>query len=226
MARVVSTKAGYDRWAAVYDTDGNPLTALEEPVVRRLLGPVKGKRLLDVGCGTGRHAVPLAQAGADVVGVDFSKGMLSRACARAEKAGAAAEFFVHDAKRPLPFKDGAFDLVISCLVLEHVKDLGGFFRQLARLVKPRGRVVVSAMHPAMFLKGTSARFTDPATGHKILPQSHVQTLSDYVLAATRAGLRIDEMVEKAADARLAKKYPRAVKHVGWPLLVAFRLSRA
>jgi ubiquinone/menaquinone biosynthesis C-methylase UbiE len=207
----VSVRRGYDRWAASYDSDDNPLTALEAPVVRRLLGRVRGKRVLDVGCGTGRHSVWLAQRGADVVGVDFSKGMLAKACERAGRAGVAAEFFVHDASRPLPLAARSFDVVLSCLVLEHVKDLDGFFRQLARVCRRDGEVVVTAMHPAMFLLGKSANFKD-ASGAKVRPKSqHGQTLSDYVMAAVRAGLRIDELLERD-DAK------------GWPALVVMRLS--
>ena len=47
------TQAGYDRWAAIYDHDANPLQALEGPRVRELLGDVRGLTVLDLGCGTG-----------------------------------------------------------------------------------------------------------------------------------------------------------------------------
>ncbi|HEX2522509.1 MAG TPA: methyltransferase domain-containing protein, partial [Terriglobia bacterium] len=82
---VVPTKDGYDRWSDVYDEDGNPLLLLEEPHVARLLGDVRGLSVLDVGCGTGRHAIRFAQQGAQVTGVDFSAGMLGKA---RQKAGA------------------------------------------------------------------------------------------------------------------------------------------
>ncbi len=59
----VPTEQGYDRWAAVYDSDGNPLVALEEPLTAALVGDVRGLRVLDVGCGTGRHALRFAAAG-------------------------------------------------------------------------------------------------------------------------------------------------------------------
>ncbi|HHH27333.1 MAG TPA: hypothetical protein ENK57_03145, partial [Polyangiaceae bacterium] len=64
--RVVSTKEGYDRWAKVYESDGNPLTMMEEPVVAMLLGEVAELDVLDLGCGTGRHSLPLSEAGARV----------------------------------------------------------------------------------------------------------------------------------------------------------------
>ena len=72
-------RAGYDRWAAVYDHEANPLIGLEEPVVREALGDVRGLAALDLGCGTGRHALWLAAHGATVTAVDFSEGMLAAA---------------------------------------------------------------------------------------------------------------------------------------------------
>src|SRR4051812_34257206 len=101
-ADVLPTREGYDRWAATYDTDGNPLVALEEPRIDSLLGDVRGLRLLDRGCGTGRHAVRLARAGAHVTAVDFSEQMLAQA--RAKPGAERFEFCVHDLSKPLPFE--------------------------------------------------------------------------------------------------------------------------
>ena len=96
--RVVSTRQGYDRWAKVYESDGNALTAMEEPVVAELLGPVADLDLLDLGCGTGRHSLPLSEAGARVTGVDFSGGMLEVARSK----GGEVTFVEHDLTEPLP----------------------------------------------------------------------------------------------------------------------------
>jgi malonyl-CoA O-methyltransferase len=216
------TRQGYDRWAEVYDTDGNPLVALEEPVVRRLLGPVRGRAVVDVGCGTGRHAVRLARAGARVTAVDFSEGMIARA--RAKPGADRVRFLRRAIDRRLPFADESFDRVLCCLVLEHIRRLGPFFAELARVCRRDGRVVVSAMHPSMWLKGDSARFYDPVTGDQIRPRSYRQSTSDYVMAAARAGLRLDHMSELAPDARFARRFPRALKHVGWPMLLAMRFT--
>src|ERR1700733_11583761 len=74
---VASVRSGYDRWAAVYERDANPLQALEEPVLRAEIGDVCNLSVLDLGCGTGRHSFWLVQAGASVTAVDFSPGMLA-----------------------------------------------------------------------------------------------------------------------------------------------------
>jgi len=215
-------RTGYDRWAAVYDRDANPLIGLEEPVVRVALGDVRGLAALDLGCGTGRHALWLAAHGAAVTAVDFSEGMLAEA--RRKPRAEAIRFLVHDLTTPLPLPDAAFDVVVSGLLLEHLPDLGGFFREARRVLRAGGRAVFSAMHPAMFLRGTQARFTDPESQEVIQPGSYPHQIADFVTAALGAGLRIDGLVERSADAALAARFPRAEKYVGWPMLVVLTLG--
>jgi malonyl-CoA O-methyltransferase len=215
-------RAGYDRWSAVYDSDGNPLVALEEPVVHAALGDVRGRAALDLGCGTGRHALWLAARGASVTAVDFSEGMLAKA--RRKPGAEAVRFLVHDLTAPLPLPDGAFDVVVSGLLLEHLPDLGPFFRETRRMLGPGGRAVLSAMHPAMFLRGTQARFVDPESQEVVQPGSYAHQIADFVTAALKAGLRVDGLVERSADAALAARSPRAEKYVGWPMLVVLMVE--
>lgn len=220
---VGGVRAGYDRWAAVYDHDANPLQALEGPIVRDRLGDVAGLEALDLGCGTGRHASWLAEQGAVVTAVDFSEGMLNEA---RRKAGAARiAFLTHDLHAPLPFPDGTFDVIVSGLVLEHLRELDKFFGEAQRVLRPTGRAVISAMHPAMFLRGTMANFRDPDSGDKIRPGSVPHSVSDFVTAALQADFNIQRISEHAPDAEQAQRVPRAAKYVGWPMLVVMELNK-
>ncbi len=79
------------------------------------------------------------------------------------------------------------------------------------------------MHPAMFLRGSQAAFTDPATGEKVRPGSHRHGIGDFVTAAARAGFRVETLSEHAPDEALAARYPRAEKYVGWPMLLVLQL---
>lgn len=219
---VVPTREGYDLWSEIYDDEANPLVMIEAPEVSRALGEVRGLSLLDVGCGTGRHAVALAKAGAQVTGVDFSNGMLEKARA---KPGAESVRFIHqDAAATLPFEPRSFDRVISCLVVDHVKDLASFFSELHRVCRDDGFIVVSVMHPAMMLKGVQARFDDPRTGRKIWPQSVPNQISDYVMGALDAGLRVAALSEHVMPQEVASRHPRAEKYLGWPILFLMRLA--
>lgn len=214
-------REGYDRWAAVYDHDANPLPALEEPHVREAVGEVRGLDVLDLGCGTGRHAIWLAADGARVTAVDFSQGMLEKA--RAKPGSEKVRFVVQDLHSPLSFSNASFDLVVSGLVLEHLRELSGIFNEAHRLLRPGGRAVVSAMHPAMFLRGSQARFTDPASGQVVQPGSVKHQISDFLMAAVGAGFHLEHIAEYAPDAAFASRYPRAEKYIGWPMLVIMKL---
>jgi ubiquinone/menaquinone biosynthesis C-methylase UbiE len=226
--QVVPTRQGYDRWAQSYNDEDNTLIALETTLVRRQLGDVRGLWVADIGCGTGLHAIAMAEAGATVIGVDFSRGMLAKASA---KAGAAAVRFVyHDLARGLPFRSRTFDRVICCLVLEHIVDLDGVLSEMAWICHPDGFVLLSDLHPAMRLRGIQAQFTDPTTGQKLRPASVAHQLSDYVMAATRPGLGIAQMSEHVVDQALLARSPRArqyweahPEYLGWPLLVVMQL---
>lgn len=220
--KIVPTAEGYDQWSQLYDADDNPLVMLEERVIGAIFGPVRGLRVADVGCGTGRHAIRLAADGARVTGLDFSEGMLARA--RTKKGAAQVRFVRHDLTQRLPFEDGSFDRVFCCLVVDHIGDLESFFTELRRLCAEQGAVVVSVMHPAMSLRGVQARFVDPQTGEKIGLESHVHVTSDYVMAAFRAGLCLELIAEHSVDEDLAAKCPRALKYLSWPLLLVMRFS--
>lgn len=220
-ALVLPTRAGYDRWAAIYDAEDNPLIQLEEARVRELLGDVAGLAVADIGCGTGRHARPLALAGACVTAVDFSEEMVRRA--RAKPGADTIRFIHHDVQEALPFPDGSFDRVVCCLVVEHIANLEVFFRELKRICRPNGWIVISGLHPAMLLRGIQARFTDPATGRETRPLGYPHQFSDYVMAVLRAGLDFDHLSEYAVDDELAARSERARKYLGWPLLFLMRL---
>ncbi len=222
--RHLPTREGYDLWAEVYDTDGNPLLALEERHIGILIGHVAGLAIADVGCGTGRHAIRLAAAGARVTGLDFSPRMIE--AARAKPGAERVRFLLHDVAAPLPLDDAAFDRVLCCLVMEHVPDLPALFRELSRVCReaPRGAIVVSAMHPAMLLRGVQARFNDPHSGVRTQPASLPYQVSDYVTAALRAGLTVEHLSEHAVDEALVTEYPRGARYVGWPMLLLMRLG--
>lgn len=220
--KVLPTREGYDRWAATYDTMGNWLLDLEEPEVDAALGDPANVDVLDVGTGTGRHAIRLAAAGARVTALDFSAAMLTKA--RAKPGADRVRWIAHDVDTALPFADATFDRVLSALVLEHIPlaRLGPFFREMGRVTRHDGRIVVTAMHPAMFLKGISANFHDEEG--EIRPRSYVATLSDYVMGALSAGLGVVTLSEHSVDERIAARHERCRKLVGWPALFVMTLA--
>ena len=71
-----------------------------------------------------------------------------------------------------------------------------------------------------------ARFNDPGSGGKVYPKSYDYTISVFVMAAEHAGLRFDEMSEHLIADELVSTNPRAAGAIGWPLLLAMKLSQA
>ncbi len=216
-------QTGYDLWSKIYDEESNPLIALEDRVVWQRIGDVHGLNVLDLGCGTGRHSQKLQAFGAKVTAVDFSKKMLAQARNKPDADG--IQYVEHDLCNPLPFEKEMFDLVVSGLVLEHLPAIGPLFAEAHRVLKPRGRAVFTAMHPAMFLRGTQARFTDPDSGELVMPGSISHPLDEFVRAPLHAGFSLTEIAEFVVDEELAHEHPRALKYLGCPILLVLVLQK-
>src|SRR5205823_2950881 len=133
------------------------LTALEGPAVRAWFGRLAGRRVLDLGCGTGRHTVALVEAGAaEVVALDLTPEMMARARGKVEAARAQVHWVRHALPCPLPFRDRTFDLAVLGLVAEHVADLAGSLEEVSRVLAPGGRCILSALHPDRTAQGQRA----------------------------------------------------------------------
>jgi demethylmenaquinone methyltransferase/2-methoxy-6-polyprenyl-1,4-benzoquinol methylase len=185
---------GYDRMNAVM-TFGQERRWRH--VVARELSLRPGDRVLDLAAGTGASSVPFQQAGADVVACDFSQGML--AVGRLQHPQ--LDLVAGDALR-LPFRDGAFDAVTISFGLRNVADVDGALRELARVTRPHGRLVVLE---------TSAPLRQPLRGgHRMYVDSLLprlaRTLSSdaeaytYLAESVGAWPTPDELASRVADA--------------------------
>jgi demethylmenaquinone methyltransferase/2-methoxy-6-polyprenyl-1,4-benzoquinol methylase len=125
---------GYDRMNAVM-TFGQERRWRH--VVARELSLRPGDRVLDLAAGTGASSMPFHEAGANVVACDFSQGML----AVGRRQHPQLDLVAGDALR-LPFRDGSFDAVTISFGLRNVADVDAALRELARVTRPHGRLVV------------------------------------------------------------------------------------
>ncbi|MGH3127903.1 MAG: bifunctional demethylmenaquinone methyltransferase/2-methoxy-6-polyprenyl-1,4-benzoquinol methylase UbiE [Gaiellaceae bacterium] len=135
-----SVRGMFDRIAPVYDAMNRVMTVGLDRRWRRLaVGEVvwPGDRVLDACCGTGDLAVEAERRGGRVVGLDFSEKMLERA---RQKSGA-IEWVQGDALA-LPFADGEFDAATVGFGVRNLADLEGGLRELARVLKPEGKLAV------------------------------------------------------------------------------------
>jgi len=208
----------YDRFAAAYTAhnEGNAWNAYyERPAVIAMVGDVAGARVLDVGCGAGSHSVALADRGAKVTGFDKSRGLL--AIAR-ERLGERVELHHGDLADPLPFDDGAFDVVLASLVLHYLRDWAPVLEELHRVLVPGGRLIVSTHHPFMdhVLSGEDDYFatyliTDEWTlgDEQVTMQFWHRPLRDMLAAFTSAGFVLDRIHEPEPDPKAELLFPQA-----------------
>lgn len=114
----------------------------------RLLGDVRGKRLLEIGCGGGQHSILFAKQGARCVGIDLSDEQVKHARRLAEREGVDTEFYQADATDLSMFDAETFDAAHSAFALHYVDDAAACYREVFRVLKPRGLFVYSFDHPA------------------------------------------------------------------------------
>ena len=179
---------GYRLWSQTYDAPLR-LFPVEEPAVRGLLAGLSPGRVLDAACGTGRHSLWLAAQGHTVVGIDASPDMLAKARAKLPDAR-----FEQGELTALPLPDASVDAALCALALVHLPDLRPALAELARVVRPGGRIVISDVHPFLVALGWQAQFRT-AEGGAGFVRLNRHLPSDYVQAATAAGLAVRGMAE-------------------------------
>ena len=173
----------------------------------RLCGDVAGVRVLDLGCGGGHNAVAFARRGARVVGVDRSAVMLTHARALAEAAGQKVELRQSDLAELAFVATASVDLVFCSWTLQYVDDLQRVFRQVHRVLRPDGTIVVSVPHPAGHLLrdepggriAVGRPYDDPEPQPRDLGgevvEEHQHTVSALVQALRRSNLQVDVLAE-------------------------------
>lgn len=113
----------------------------------KLLGNLKDKNVLDLGCGGGQLSISLALKGAKVTGIDFSENQIIYAKGLARKFNVSPKFLMQDINNLKNFKSNSFHLVISVYTLQYVKDLREVFKEVKRILKRYGKFVFSLDHP-------------------------------------------------------------------------------
>jgi len=165
----------------VYTTEGR--------VVGEILaeGPVAGTRVLEVGAGSGRDSVTLAEAGAAAVILDYSMVSLEVARGVAERASQRALLVRADALR-LPFKDGTFDVVFHQGLLEHFRDPMPLLCENVRVLKPCGLLLVDV--PQRFHLYTALKHVLIALGKWFAGWETEFSIGELTRLMERAGARV------------------------------------
>jgi len=208
-----------------------------------LLPDVRGRRVLDLGCGAGQLAHHLATAGAaEVVGVDVSERML--ALARAEWAHPRVTH-VRASLETAEFTPGRFDLVVSALALHYVDDYRGLVRRIARWLAPGGMLVYSTEHPIYTARLPGDGWVTDETGQRIgwridrygdegprdeswfvpgVRKAH-RTLGTLVNGLLDAGLAVERVLEPLPSVQWLEAHPNASDEARRPVFLLVRARR-
>jgi SAM-dependent methyltransferase len=200
----VSVREGYREWLPSYeDTVENEMDVALLEALDSVDWAAVG-RAADLGCGTGRTGTWLRARGVGHIdGVDLTPEMLAIARDRG----------IYQDLREADVADsglesGAYALVTTCLVDEHLADLRPLYREAARLLRPGGVHVLVGYHPHFIMMVGMPTHFDRPSGLPVAIETYVHLLSDHVSAARAAGLTLLEMRERLVDERWLPRKPR------------------
>ena len=145
-------QANAEAFTQLIDGTGTPHhREILNPCIERLMGDVKGRHVLDAGCGEGYLSRFYAKKGADVVGVDFSPALIEMCQVHLEKTS--ARFQVGNLCKLENLEDATFDIILCNLVLLNLECLNESLSEFHRLLRPEGFLVFSVVHPAFNIYG-------------------------------------------------------------------------
>lgn len=221
-----SNITGYDRWSAFYDAYPNPTVAIDDLHLPGFYREWRGLRILELGCGSGRHTVRLAGQGNQVLAIDASAGMLALA---RQKAGSSQVRFMEADLLALELPPGPawgppFDAVFESLVLEHVQELDALCARVSAWLRPGGLFLASEIHPERAAAGVLAHFTDP-NGEEVHLASVAHPPGALQAAAAAAGLTCELRRSICGDDALARARPGWDRYLGRPMIEISRFVR-
>lgn len=175
----------------------------------RLLGDLKGKRVLELGCGGAQCSIAFARAGATAIGVDQSAQQLAHARRNCEEAEVRVELRHGDMADLAFLRADGIDLVFSAYAFQYVEDLNRVFRQVHRVLKVGAPLVFSLPHPAFFVVDEDGGIP-PRIERSYFDRSperydwggvsftaYHHTFADIYMGLARASYRVDLVLEPA-----------------------------
>ncbi len=166
---------GYNRWAATYHQESNPIKTLSDGLIEKLLPSLGDKTVLDAGCGTGRFcSFAEKQHALKIVGLDLSPAMIEIARRRCPS----VEFRCEDLYRSSI--EEKFDVIICALVLAHLENIKPALDNLLSALSPGGVMIITDFHPFLTLLHSKRTFRDLTSGRLFEIRHYLHLFQEYV----------------------------------------------
>ncbi|MEM9544063.1 MAG: class I SAM-dependent methyltransferase, partial [Cyanobacteria bacterium P01_E01_bin.42] len=184
----MNIQIAYNDWSSTYDRDRNLTRDLDREITRKILRDLPFKSAIEIGCGTGKNTIFLAEIAEKVHAIDFSEKMLEQALEKVNSGNVI--FTLGDITKPLPCRDRSADLITCNLVLEHIQNLAFIFSEANRILTKDGYLFISELHPFRQYRGTKANFQREEDAIEI--QAFIHHLSDFTTQAKNNNFMIDD----------------------------------
>lgn len=222
----------YDSFADQYaeHAASAPYNALyDRPSTLRLVGDVDFKRVLDAACGPGFYIEELLARNAEVFGCDAAPAMIDLARARV---GDRADLRVHSLDDPFVWVDSAtIDIVVCALAYRYVTNRIDFLREVHRMLRPEGYLVVSTQHPTADWRRLGGSYFEVSPVTEVWSQGWEITawrmpLTQLTEEFAAAGFMIERLIEPTPDPEMARSHPDDfAKLSGEPGFILFKLRK-
>ncbi len=215
--RTVDVQTGYAEWVPNYENtveDAMDIALLED--LTEVLWPAT-RRAVELGCGTGRTGAWLRGNGVESIdGVDITPEMIAVAHPRG------IYRHLHQADvTATGLESGVYDLVMICLVDEHLSDLQPLYAEAWRLACPGGVLVLVGYHPHFIMTAGMPTHYDRRPGEPVAIETYLHLLSEQVTAGLQAGWNLLEMKERVIDESWLALKPKWERFRHHPISVAF-----
>lgn len=188
----MNVKEAYNIWSEQYDTNENRTRDLEAISFRQTLKEQKFDNCLEIGCGTGKNTEWLVSIADNILAIDLSEEMLSKAKQKINSEN--VKFVQADINAEWSFIDNnKYDLATFSLVLEHIENLDLIFQRLNEVINSNGIIYIGELHPFKQYNGTKARF-ETAEGLQVVTCFN-HHISDFVNSARKYNFQLIDINE-------------------------------
>ena len=212
-------KRFYREWSKNYDDYNNIAFFLEKKHLKNWF-KYKNKKILDLGCGTGRYAIPLAKSN-NVTCIDFSRSMLREAKKKAKEKKVKLDFKEADITM-VKLKE-KYDVILSILVQDHIKNLKPLMKVISNASKEGTELIITNIHPTVTFKAYIRDKKAELVKWKLTDQHH-HPLEEYISLLKPKGFELIDHKEMIYTEEDFKKCKEAKDFINKPILAAYKFK--